>query len=98
MHAIVTFVCRGSADLKTFLFYKQLPIFIFFFFGLTQKRNKKSQGKARSLRASLPSCASPGATAYVLLFGLLRDTLVSVTFRFSAGALAQFIRAYRCEI
>jgi len=72
-------------------------IFIFFFFALTQKRNKKSQGKAQSLRVSLPSRASPSVTAYFLPFGLLRDTLDSFTFRFSAGALAQFIRTYRCE-
>jgi hypothetical protein len=42
----------------------------FFFFALMQKRSKKNQGKTRSLRAFLPSPASPAVTAHFFAFWL----------------------------
>jgi hypothetical protein len=55
----------------TSLFYKPLPVYGLFFFALMQKRTKKNQGKTRSLRAFLPSHASPCVTAYVFAFYLV---------------------------
>jgi len=76
-------------------------VFIFFFFALMQKRNKKNQGKTSQPLVGTRFClasASPCVASHFLLFIFLRDTLVSVTFRFLAGVLALFIQVYRCEI
>ncbi len=62
------------------------------------KRTKKAKAKPdRSARFRLPTPPHVQRRTF-LPFGWLRDTLVSVTFRFLAGVLAQFMQAYRCEI
>ncbi len=71
---------------------------VFFCFGVTPKKNAKANHAMALLRACLPAWAYPVATAYFLPFGLLPDTLISVTFLFLAGYLAQFILTYRCEL
>jgi len=62
----------GAQSFYPFEFTPTYAVLFMFFFALTQKRTKKSQGKAQSLRVSLPSRASPSVTAYFFIV-LLRD-------------------------
>jgi len=65
-----------------------------------EKYQKKIQGKREApplCRFAVPAPPQVRQRTF-LLFGLSRDTLVTVTFISLAGVHAQFIRTYRCEI
>jgi len=88
--------------LTTFLFCKPLTVFVFFFFALMQKRNKKNQGKTpartetarsggRSLRAFLPCQRLPKCNNVILYFISSCVMLYHYLFMFSLLLLALFL-------